>query len=724
MSGQAAAPDPVLVVPVAVQALVMVDAVTTGFRLWRFDYDALDKFSSPEPEAGGGDETSERRSAGIYLHWDLPDALRHGTGDPGETTIGYPPVPNRWLVVRLSGTDKRVATGWVVESDCPDPDSTTVYLVSKKILDAWTASGDSIRVQGASAFGPPAADGSLVACIGRAFPLAGWQERAAAATFLTAVAPGNVLFSRYEAHCANVFTFYDAMAGVADGDTVSYLVAGWFSQPSDDIMAHATPAGLSWAVGGQPEAAPATSLYQGLVLGVGWDRGAGEPPSPATSLAGTVQVGVGPTTIDAFTALVAGRLNDPAAVDLLRAFQYGLLPQLEAVNGQNLLATAVHQAAFSSRSGGLAWEIVATADDGDTGTPLTGDEAAWLLALNQAQSALDGALATLDSHRWALYALWWKWQNGLIRSQFAPLDGFDAGAYDQAVTVDLPSQLANDLQLVNAQLANVPQPVVQAGDTRQQSFERGIGDFAAKKGLGAGKVLRAVGGRRSWRSGDPVVVLSGVEPASVPDPSALLPCRLATGLVTGLRVGTVTVGAPQLGAALPALPSTGALQAAIPALLLEAFLLDPSSAASIAAATGLSAGAVRAAITGHPAASYPGEVLPALSLDPWTQQPWQPVLMEWQVGFVPIPAQTGGKDNWTFDGLDYRFAGAFGPYDGDPAAPMEVLGGISPITPEIEITFRAQLRQFIETYVAGKEDADLEALAALQADIGTWRFMS
>ncbi|HVB41894.1 MAG TPA: hypothetical protein VNF47_04210 [Streptosporangiaceae bacterium] len=734
MSAAAGGAGPALVVPVDVQALV-VNRVPQAFRQWRFNYSALASFDSPEPEAGGGQASTQPRSPGVYLHWDLPGALRHGTSDAAISSITYPPVPNRWLVVRFSGTTGRTATGWVVESDCPNSASPSMYLVDDPILTAWTASGDAIRVQGAATVRQSAAGGSLVALLGRAFPLAGgWQERAATATFLTAVAPGNILFSKYETHCANIFTFYDAMTGVSDGDTVSYLVLGWYSNPADDVLATATPTQLGWSVAGPPGAAPTASLCHGLALAVPWRPSATTaPPTPLTALAGNVHAGVGSTTVDAFTALVAGQLGNPAAVDLLRAFQYGLLPSLEAVNGPNLLATAAHQASFGSRPGGLRWEIglasgAGASADGGQKPDLTSGEATWLLELNQAQAELDAAQASLDAHRWALYAVWWKWRKGLAQSVIVPPEGFDADVYANAVTAVLPALIGADAQSVTAAQAKVPQPVVRPGDTRQDSFERGISRFAASKNLHATKVLKAVAAPRSWRAADPVVVLAGLEPGQLPDPSAPLPCRLATGLVTSLLAGGKTIGAVQLGQALPAIPGVTALPPVVTAAVLEAFLLDPASAGAIATAAGLPQATVTAAITGHPAASYPGQVLPATGLGSWQQQPWQPLLMEWQVGYVPIPDQTGDADNWTFDGLDYRYAGPFGPFPADTSAPVEVLGSISPLTPEAQFTFRSQLQRFVASYpVGGAADPDLKALAALRAAIDTvdsWRFMS
>ena len=106
-----------------------------------------------------------------------------------------------------------------------------------------------------------------------------------------------------------------------------------------------------------------------------------------------------------------------------------------------------------------------------------------------------------DAHRWALYALWWKWRKGERQSEYTlPPPGFDPAAYSQAVTSTLPGLIDASARLVAARQALVPQPVVRAGDTRQDSFQRGISQFAAGKGLAPGKVLKPAATARSWRA--------------------------------------------------------------------------------------------------------------------------------------------------------------------------------------------------------------------------------
>src|SRR6516164_3210676 len=65
------------------------------------------------------------RSVGVYLHWAVPDALTRGTvsaTDPKATE--FPPLPDRWLIVRLSAgatPSRRAVRGWVLETGGATP---------------------------------------------------------------------------------------------------------------------------------------------------------------------------------------------------------------------------------------------------------------------------------------------------------------------------------------------------------------------------------------------------------------------------------------------------------------------------------------------------------------------------------------------------------------------------------------------------------------------------
>src|SRR3954447_26509578 len=102
--------EPALVVPVTLHALVVDAAVHArdGFRWWPFNYVALRNYLSPEPVAF--DRSVGGQVPGVYLHWELPAALRTGAHNPATGDVEFPLVPNRWLVVRYQGTTTRTAT--------------------------------------------------------------------------------------------------------------------------------------------------------------------------------------------------------------------------------------------------------------------------------------------------------------------------------------------------------------------------------------------------------------------------------------------------------------------------------------------------------------------------------------------------------------------------------------------------------------------------------------
>src|SRR5690606_13096551 len=64
------------------------------------------------------------REAGVHLHWAMPDALLRGSfrsaGDGSANRLALPPLPDRWVVLRLllpRGAAEPVLTGWVLEAD-------------------------------------------------------------------------------------------------------------------------------------------------------------------------------------------------------------------------------------------------------------------------------------------------------------------------------------------------------------------------------------------------------------------------------------------------------------------------------------------------------------------------------------------------------------------------------------------------------------------------------
>src|SRR5438105_6843078 len=77
------------------------------------------------------------RPPGVYLHWALPDALTHATALDPSTPAQFPPIPDRWLVIRMFPSPRiaprRAIRGWVLRTG-----ERTPVVVD---LDAWKEPG-------------------------------------------------------------------------------------------------------------------------------------------------------------------------------------------------------------------------------------------------------------------------------------------------------------------------------------------------------------------------------------------------------------------------------------------------------------------------------------------------------------------------------------------------------------------------------------------------------
>ncbi|HEX7119773.1 MAG TPA: hypothetical protein VF212_13360 [Longimicrobiales bacterium] len=733
--------DTALIVPIHLDVLVANRAVLARdgeFRWWQYNYQALEDFHSPEPEAFG--RQAGVPAEGVYLHWTLPRALRSGEQDEAGNIV-YPRVPNRWLVVRAHGTEPREWTAWVIESDCPLTDGVkqrfpdvdvaqmSMYLVDPAVVEAWRKSAEPLRNTTSL---DPSATGPQVANLGVRFPLAdGWSERAADTAFLTAVAPGNAVFSTYYPHNVGVFSMYDALEGV-DAGTVSYQVVGWYSDPADDILASWTAdttsedayaallERLQWTVAGDAAGKATRSVYQGLALEVVWDRD-GEPPADdpleAVRSTGRLNVAVGNTAIDAFTALMQRQLaaaGYPESVSkLLQAFQYDVLPELDRVNGDAFLERRVRQTWFGAEPGGYAWEIVVRGGEEGEPAELTAEEAAWLAQLNADQAALDEALRELFDLQWTFHATWWKLglnPDGMFPESPGVTNAELERYLDPADPDGITARLLDQYATVQALAAKVPQTAPAPGMDPEEAKRAGIQAFADAKGLDASKELKPVAAPRFWTATDPVVVVSGVEPAPATDPDGSLVVRPAADVVSAITIDGGTADAATLGPTLPRLPHADALPAEASALATEFFLLDPTNAPAVAAAAGVSVERAAEVMRAHSPEAYDAP-LPMLGLDAWTQ-PWRPEFLEWKVRYTHIPYEADGARNWVFDGTDYHYA----PSAGTPATEDRVVGGISSLGPHVKYVFSARLRQFMALH----PDADADALEEWIQAVENW----
>jgi hypothetical protein len=386
-----------LLVPIDVRALLVtaavpVQAVPTETVVPITAPGSSEAATLPVPPALFGAPVN--RPAGVHLHWAMPDGLTRGdagaarsTPIPAGNPTGLPPLPDRWVVVRMNhGTSTKRA--WVLEGDRGEHHD----------LPRW-------RERGAA----PA--GTVTGATGR---------RIIPSNSLTAVAGGDAAWAATYDAVVDRFAFHDDLADIPIAGraslVLSYVVAGWWSQPSLDPLRDCTTSGryqdraawLGWlapepegladwekklaaqkklqdglqlspttetkrksprdtgqdfpsirdeASGGRGDFAlpadaalvPRLTLLHGTVAGVTFAGGPDLAPD-----ANTLEVAVGPSSFAALSALLADGEGDArlSSERVLAAFAAGLLPTIDGPNGMVAVDDDRHASAFVAFAGG------------------------------------------------------------------------------------------------------------------------------------------------------------------------------------------------------------------------------------------------------------------------------------------------------------------------------------------------------------------------------------
>ncbi|MFH8751874.1 hypothetical protein ACH4GK_33415 [Streptomyces rimosus] len=375
------------------------------------------------------------QQTGVYLHWHVPQAfgrLRVDARHPAPDAPGLlggavaPAAPNRWLIIRYyhkTGEDPAKAPqadGWLVESDYLSSDKTKASARIGK--NQW---------------------------LGRHIDLSTthWHETSGEQRLspLTVFGPGLPTFATFQPYCPDVFSLHDPLT--APGSTVagslapgrlSYLVAGWHSDPGQDITAPtevralldfhglAAPGTVEdplarsftlhrWNAPG-PVNGTGRTLCHATVLALPWDNtGQYTGRRPADTVQ-DVRMCVGHDMGDALDSLILNSLptHDQAQADLLRAFHTGRLEiadhavpdkARDLAAARRLLLDATHHRDWFGRTpAGERWAITT---EPDARTVIDDDQLALLDALNTAQKALDDATHQAQADHRRQMDLWW-----------------------------------------------------------------------------------------------------------------------------------------------------------------------------------------------------------------------------------------------------------------------------------------------------------------------------
>ena len=548
--------------------------------------------------------------SGIHLHWSLPDALTRGAQSDAGTD--FPSVPNRWLVVRTEtvASPQRQAA-WVVESDYLYPDGAT-----------GLQGGVSVPVS------PDPANKRFrpYRYMGRRTPLSSWTANDPNAQYvdkLTAVGYGEPAFAAFYPNCLTVFGFHDDEVG-GSSTGLQYDVYGWYSDPNADPVA----AFSKNASGASAETLVQTlaDRYQWTVSLAGQDfpqsmicyaRLTFQPTTPASGpLRMPTRVTVANTGTEALSAFLADYLVQQKAID---ASQKGILEeQLEALQLASRLANrqldlgpkfveARHEKGFVAVRAGWLWIVrpnTSGAADADRGqaqqqVTLPAGLAQALDALNARQLAYDAALEQIRSMQRQLFADWYKYMISayppddarddypevdliryfIQRKDLAPLQdkvpatGALRLALDGAGNVTAASDTSGDTLSLAANVAQGIQTVLQ--------MLTALNNSAEAKAANTVHGLRQMAAPRYWAPREPVVLIAGAaaKPTDRHGRDGMLACQV--------------------------LPNTASVSSLLPN--------NVETLTAQVTAIGKSTG-----------------------IDIWTQPPWEPFLLEWEVEVLPM----------------------------------------------------------------------------------------
>ena len=313
-------------------------------------------------------ELSSPRPRGSYLQWYLPRAFTSGVADDPTNKLTFPPIPDRWLVLRISAGRSRArrgVRGWVLEAGDEPPKSFDVR--------TWVESGATPEVVNP----------------------------------LTALGHGDLAWAGYFDNGNGRLGFQD---NTLDQDRVAgplaYLVCGWFSDPVLDPLGNqaiksraafnAKMQQLGWVLddndfaesssrslgyieiarqtGLQTKLSPAFAataanasnnvlapglpwwpqgcLLHGAVVGIDWPGTADTVEAGGPPAATSVSVAIGNTMAETMAAIVSAANGKPDEAQIVEALQLGVIKELDQPDGRAQLDVQVHTESFISISGG------------------------------------------------------------------------------------------------------------------------------------------------------------------------------------------------------------------------------------------------------------------------------------------------------------------------------------------------------------------------------------
>lgn len=328
-----------IIIPICVEALLANGRSVDRNRapVYGPDYRKVSYVSMLGSKNTPGDfQMGEVHEAGAHLHFILPDALTHA----GEE--GYPAVPDRYLVTRLyEKKDGQIASKcFLVESNFMSRDSRysksiTIPLFHEQDLRKnWSY-------------------------LGRSYPIRDIPEQCDTDGYLetlTALGPGDPMFAAYYPSCSSVFGFYDPLEDVEPGTVLTYVAAGYYSDPKKDPFSAVGSKGdmeeilteMRLSVREDGAVCSGCVLF-GQITGVRWEgKGADYDPEPA----GTIDVSVGHTSAEALAAAIVRDQGVQGEEErIITALQYDLMNSDELPDGNYRMDDEIYLRQFQRLDG-------------------------------------------------------------------------------------------------------------------------------------------------------------------------------------------------------------------------------------------------------------------------------------------------------------------------------------------------------------------------------------
>jgi hypothetical protein len=481
---------------------------------------------------------------------------------------------------------------------------------------------------------------------------------------------------------------------------------------------------------------PTHILCHGIIAGVQWKNtvDSGVPRGRPLRLS------AGDTTVDALAALFEKECGSDLA-KMLAVFQYDLLTEIEKPGGDSIIDSKIHERSYRPLARGIRWDLLQDARPSfgsspeDRSPPIPGDIRMLLEKLNTLQRRINRLKRERDSLRGEIYATWYK----KVLNTEAKRVGDDILTQRLA---DLQQEVAG----LTGEVAQLEQekaghPIIPEWEEIQEKLEAFL----------PGWKLQQLDEPEFWRPNDPVVLLAGDacqrsarhgEDGRFRSDGRLL-CRLSGQEIIGIKITIpyavkkdVEFGPADVDRWIAPFNATGnrPVPPEVTSLFRESLLLtvetkrardivtaayeknETGSAQNHDADIEILSGQLLdlylkkvwqdardprvenpklrypdTEIDGQPSWELIGEFPSPVVINQWERNPWLPLFLQWQVGWVPFYSDTWrALEGWKLE--DFHFVRTV--KDPQKAQDNAVYSGTSLLTPSAGLNLSERLRQY------------------------------